>query len=171
MLPSAIIMALQAADRGGYDAPFFGTWTSTDPDFFKRGEGLIRDRMFMQFPGGLPDDKTPGMELLEELWEKYSSVSKFDTAYWEGVVIASIMERAFQRAHETFGKINSETINKALETFRDESFGGLMPNITYTAEDHGGSFTARIVKINEDQTFTPLTTFWQPGKEKVHILR
>ncbi len=171
MLPSAIIMALQAADRGEYDVPFFGTWTSTDPDFFKRGKGLIRDRMFMQFPGCLPDDETPGMELLEEMWEKYETVSKFDTAYWEGVVVASIMERAFQRAHEKFGKIDSETIDKALETFRDESFGGLMPDVTYTSEDHSASFTARIVKINEDQTFTPLTTFWEPGKEKVRILK
>jgi ABC-type branched-subunit amino acid transport system substrate-binding protein len=171
MLPSAIIMALQAADRGDYDVPFFGTWTSTDPDFFKRGEGLIRDRMFMQFPGCLPDDANSGMELLEEMWEKYGTVSKFDTAYWEGVVVASIMERAFQRAHEKFGKINSETIDKALETFCNESFGGLMPDVTFTSENHEASFTARIVKINEDQTFTPLTSFWEPGKEKVHILK
>ncbi|HDR13933.1 MAG TPA: ABC transporter substrate-binding protein [Desulfobacteraceae bacterium] len=171
MLPSAIIMALQAADRGDYDVPFFGTWTSTDPDFFKRGKGLIRDRMFMQFPGCLPDDDTPGMKLLEEMWKKYGTVTKFDTAYWEGVVIASIMERCFQRAHEKFGKIDSETINQALETFRNESFGGLMPDVTFTPENHEASFTARIVKINEDQTFTPLTTFWEPGKEKVRILR
>jgi ABC-type branched-subunit amino acid transport system substrate-binding protein len=171
MLPSAIIMALQAADRGSYDVPFFGTWTSTDPDFFKRGEGLIRDRMFMQFPGCLPDDNTPGMELLEEMWEKYGTVSKFDTSYWEGVVVASIMERAFQRAHEKFGEVNSETIDKALETFRNENFGGLMPDVTFTSENHEASFTARIVKINEDQTFTPLTSFWEPGKEKVCILK
>ncbi len=171
MLPSAIIMGLQAADRAGYDVPFFGTWTSTDPDFFTRGEGLIRDRMFMQFPGCLPGDGTPGMALIEELWERYGTVTKFDTAYWEGVVIGAIMERAFRRAHDKFGEINRETINKALETFRDEDFGGLVPNITYTEDDHGASFTARMVKINEDQTLTPLTTFWEPGKEKVQILK
>ena len=32
-LPSAIIMGLEAADRAGYKGKFFGTWTSTDPDF------------------------------------------------------------------------------------------------------------------------------------------
>ncbi len=170
-LPSAIIMALQASDRAKYDVPFFGTWTSTDPDFFKRGKGTIRDRMHMQFPGCLPADNTPGMELIQELWKRYKTVSKFDTAYWEGVTIAAIMEKAFLRAHEKFGKVDSETINKALETFRDESFGGLVPNITYTETDHSASFTARIVKINEDQTFTPLTSFWKPGKEKVKILK
>jgi hypothetical protein len=98
-------------------------------------------------------------------------VSKFDTAYWEGTVIAMIMEKAFQRAHEKFGEINSKTIDQALETFRSESFGGLVPDVTYTKTDHSASWTARIVKINEDQTFKPLTGFWAPGKEKVRILK
>jgi branched-chain amino acid transport system substrate-binding protein len=170
-LPSAILMALQSADRVKYNVPFFGTWTSTDPDFFKRGKGLIRDRMHMQFPGGLPVDGTPGVKLLQKLWKKYKTVDKFDTAYWEGVTIAMIMERAFQRAHKKFGKINSDTITKALETFRNEDFGGIVPAITYTKTDHSASWIARIVKINEDQTFKPLTGFWAPGKEKVTILK
>ena len=170
-LPSAIIMALQAADRINYDVPFFGTWTSTDPDFFKRGKGLIRNRMHMQFPGGLPVDGTPGMKLMEELWNKYKTVTKFDASYWEGVAVAMVMEKAFRRAHEKFGKIDSETINQGLETFRNEDFGGVIPNVTYTSTDHSASFTARIVKINEDQTFTPLTSFWEPGREKVKIIK
>jgi len=170
-LPSAILTALKSADRVNYKGLFFGTWTSTDPDFFKRGQGLIRDRMFMQFPAGLPGDQTPGMELLEDLWKRYKTVTKFDASYWEGVVIASIMERAFERAYEKFKKIDSQTINQALETFRNENFGGLVPDITYTSTDHGGSWTARIVKINEDQTFTPVSTFWAPGREKVVLLK
>jgi len=164
-------MALQAADRIKYDVPFFGTWTSTDPDFFKRGKGLIRDRMHMQFCGGLPVDGTPGIKVMEYLWKKYKTVTKFDASYWEGVVIGMIMERAFERAYTNFGKINGETITKALETFNNEDFGGLVPNITYTSTDHGGSWKARIVKINEDATYTPLTNFWAPGKEKVKILK
>ncbi|MBW1779381.1 MAG: ABC transporter substrate-binding protein [Deltaproteobacteria bacterium] len=170
-LPSAIIMALQSADRVSYDVPFFGTWTSTDPDFFKRGKGIIRDRMHMEFPGCLPGDGTPGIKLLMDLWDRYKTVSKFDTAYWEGVSVGAIMARAFQRAHDKLGKIDSQAINVALETFQDEDFGGLVPNITYTKTDHGASFTARIVKINEDQTFKPLTKFWNPKKEKVTILK
>jgi branched-chain amino acid transport system substrate-binding protein len=170
-LPSAILMALEAADRIKYDVPFFGTWTSTDPDFFKRGKGLIRDRMHMQFVGGLPVDGTPGIELMKELWKRYKTVSSFDASYWEGVVIGMIMERGFQRANEKFGKIDSQTINQALQTFRNEDFGGLVPNVTYTDTDHSGSWKARIVKINEDGTYTPLTSFWGPGKEKVKILK
>jgi len=170
-LPSAILMALQAADRVKLNVPFFGTWTSTDPDFFKRGKGLIRNRMHMQFPGGLPVDGTPGMKTMEELWKRYKTVTSFDASYWEGVVIAMIMERAFERANQKFGKIDSETINKALETFDNEDFGGLFPNVTYTSTDHGGSWKARIVKINENGTYTPLTSFWGPGKEKVMVLK
>ncbi len=174
-LPSAILMALQSADRVNYKVPFFGTWTSTDPDFFKRGKGLIRDRMHMAFTGSLPGDGTPGIKLLQKVWKKYREPEegpyKFDTAYWEGVTIGAIMARGFQKAHEQFGKINSQTINDALETFRNEDFGGLVPNITYTKTDHSASWMARIVKINENQTFTPLTTFWAPGKEKVTIIK
>ncbi len=62
MLPSAIITAFKSADRINYNPQFLGTWTSTDPDFFKMGKGLIRDRLKMQFPGGLPSDKTAGHE-------------------------------------------------------------------------------------------------------------
>ena len=170
-LPSAIIMALQAADRAKFKGKFFGTWTSTDPDFFKRGKGLIRDRVFMQFPGSLPGDNSPAMKIMKELWERYGTVTKFDASYWEGVAIAMIMERAFQRAHDKFGKINSETINKALETFRNEDMGGIVPNITYTSTDHSASFKARIVQVREDATYQPVTNFWVPGKEKIKVLR
>ena len=171
ILAGSVIQALQAADRVGCDLPFFGTWTSTDPDFFKRGKGLIRDRMFMEFPGGLPVDGVPAMGLLQTLWDRYKTVDSFDNSYWEGVVIASIMVRGFERAHEKFGKVDSETVNKALETFRDEDFGGLMPNLTYTADNHEGSFKGRIVKVNEDATLTPLTTFYTPGRETIKLLK
>jgi branched-chain amino acid transport system substrate-binding protein len=171
MLPAAIITALKSADRIDFDVPFLGTWTSTDPDFFDLGKGLIRDRLFMQFPGGLPGDGTPGMKVMKELWERYKTVDGFDASYWEGVVIAMIMERAFQRAKEKFGDINGETINKALETFDNEDFGGLFPNVTYTKDNHEGSFVGRIVQIHEDATYIPMTNFFVPGKGEIRILR
>jgi branched-chain amino acid transport system substrate-binding protein len=171
ILPAAIITALKAADKIGYNVPFFGTWTATDPDFFKLGKGLIRDRLAMQFCGALPQDKTQGIILLQKLWEKYKTVDKFDTSYWEGVVVASIEERAAHRASGLFGKINAETINKAMETFRNEDFGGLIPNTTYTKDNHEGSFKGRLVKINEDATYEPMTNFYVPGKEKIKVLK
>lgn len=171
ILPSAVINAFKAADKINYNPTFIGTWTSTDPDFFERGKGLIRDRMYMQFCGGLPVDGTPGIELMQELMERYKNVEHYDLSYWEGVVIASIMERAFQRAHEKFGEINSETINKALQTFNHEDFGGLVPPVTYTDKDHSASWRARIIKVNENKTFTPVTGFWEPGREKVKVIK
>ena len=171
ILPAAIISAFKSADRINYDPVFLGTWTSTDPDFFKMGKGLIRDRLKMQFPGGLPVDGTPGVKTVMGLWDRYKTVDSFDTAYWEGVVVAMIMERAFIRAGEKFGKITPETINQALESFVDEDFGGLVPNITYTKDDHGASFTARIVQVGEDGSYVPLTNFFVPGKDKIQILK
>jgi branched-chain amino acid transport system substrate-binding protein len=171
MLPAAIISTLKGADRIGYNPMFIGTWTSTDPDFFKNGKGLIRDRVKMQFCGGLPSDKTPGIKIMEDLWKRYKTVNSFDAAYWEGVVVGMIMERAFIRAQEKFGSVSPENINKAMETFRNEDFGGLVPNVTYTKDDHGASFKARIVQIHENGTFTPLTNFFTPGKEKISLLK
>jgi len=170
MLPAAIITTLKCADRINYKPPFFGTWTSTDPDFFKMGKGLIRDRLIIQFPGGLPVDNSKGIKLLEELWSRYKTVDKFDAAYWEGVVIGMIMERAFERAKEKYGKINGETINNAMESFSDEDFGGLVPNITYTKTNHEASFKARIVKVLEDGSFVPQTNFFVPGKEEIKLI-
>jgi len=171
ILPAAVITALKAADKVDYKVPFFGTWTATDPDFFKLGQGLIRDRVFMQFCGVLPQDKTPGIEILQKLWAKYKSVDKFETSYWEGVVVAMIQERAAHRAAGLFKTINAENINKAMETFNKEDFGGLVPYVTYTKTNHEGSFKGRIVKINEDMTYEPMTDFYVPGKEKIKVLK
>ena len=169
ILPAAIISAFRSADRIGYDPAFLGTWTSTDPDFFKMGQGLIRDRLRIQFPGGLPADKNPGMKVMQELWTRYKTVDKFDASYWEGVVVGMIMEKAMIRAQEKFKEVNRETINRAMESFREEDFGGLVPAVTYTPTDHGASFKARIVQVKEDGTYIPLTNFYVPGKEKISL--
>ncbi len=170
MLPAAIVTAFKSADRIKYDPMFLGTWTSTDPDFFKLGKGVIRDRLSMQFPGVLPGDGTEGEKLMTELMKKYKTVEKFDAAYWEGVVIGMIMERAFIRANEKFKKIDRESINNAMESFKDEDFGGFVPKITYAKGNHGASFKARMVKVSEDGTYKPLTNFYEPGKEKIKLL-
>jgi len=171
MLPSAIITAFKSADRVKYNPVFLGTWTSTDPDFFKMGKGLIRDRLVMQFPGGLPSDKSKGMDIMKELWKRYKTVDSFDAAYWEGVVIGMIMERAFIRANEKSKTINPATINAALESMKNEDFGGLVPAVTFTKDNHEASFTARIVKVKEDGSYTPLTNFYVPGKDKIKLIK
>jgi ABC-type branched-subunit amino acid transport system substrate-binding protein len=171
MLPSAIITAFKSADRINYNPAFLGTWTSTDPDFFKMGKGLIRNRLVIQFPGALPGDKLAGMKIMNDLIKKYKTVESFDASYWEGVVVGMLMERAFIRAYEKSKEINPETINAAMESFNNEDFGGLMPKITYTADDHGASFTARMVKVKENGTYVPLTNFYVPGKDKIKLLK
>lgn len=171
LLPATIITVFKGADRLNYHPGFFGTWTSTDPDFFKLGKGLIRDRLRIQFPGGLPTDKTSGIKVMKELWKRYKTVNSFDAAYWEGVVVAMIMEKAFIKSKQIYKDINRETINKTMESFRNEDFGGIVPNITYTTTDHGASFKARMVKVGEDGSFTPLTNFYKPGKEKIKLIR
>jgi branched-chain amino acid transport system substrate-binding protein len=171
ILPAAVVTAMKAFDRNNFNVPLFGTWTATDPDFFKLGQGLIRNRLAMQFCGVLPQDKTWGIKLLEDLWKRYKSVDKFETSYWEGVVVAMIMERSIHRASGLYKTINAENINKAMETFNNEDFGGLIPYLTYNKDYHEGSFKGRIVQIHEDSTYSPMTNFFTPGKEKVQVLK
>ena len=171
MLPATIVTALKGAERIQYNPVFLGTWTSTDPDFFKLGKGVIKDKIKMQFPGGLPVDKSKGIKVMQDLMTRYKTVDKFDASYWEGVVVGMIMERAFERAQKKFGKVNSETINAAMESFNNEDFGGLVPNVTYSKDNHEGSFKARIVQVHEDGTYSPLTNFFVPGKEKIKLLK
>ena len=171
MLPSAIITAFKSADRIKYNPVFLGTWTSTDPDFFKMGKGLIRDRLAMQFPGGLPSDKSKGIDMMKELWKRYKTVESFDAAYWEGVVVGIIMERAFIRANEKSKAINPATINAALESMNNEDFGGLVPAVTFTKDNHEASFTARMVKVKEDGSYIPLTNFYVPGRDKIKLIK
>ena len=171
MLPSAIITAFKSADRIKYNPVFLGTWTSTDPDFFKMGKGLIRDRLAMQFPGGLPSDKSKGIDMMKELWKRYKTVESFDAAYWEGVVVGIIMERAFIRANEKSKAINPATINTALESMNNEDFGGLVPAVTFTKDNHEASFTARMVKVKEDGSYIPLTNFYVPGRDKIKLIK
>ena len=171
ILGSNMISALRAADRNNYNPLFIGTWTTTDPDFFKMGQGLIRNRLLMQFMGCLPGDKLWGMKMIEDLWKRYKTVDKFDTSYWEGVVVAMIMERAMQRASGLHGKISAETINKAMETFQNEDFGGIVPYVSYSKDNHEGSFKGRIVQIHEDSTYTPMTNFFVPGKGEIKVLK
>ena len=171
ILPSAIINAFRSADRINYDPPFFGTWTATDPDFFRMGKGLIKNRLRMMFSGCLPVDKSKGMAVIDELIKRYKTVDKFDNSYWEGVAVAALMERAMIRANEKFKEVNSKTLNSALESFNNEDFGGLIPAVTYTPTNHEASFITRVVQVNEDGTYIPLTNFFNPDKEKAHILK
>ena len=106
---------------------------------------------------------------MQELWKRYKTVDKFDASYWEGVAVGMIMERAMIRAGEQSKEINRRTINRAMESFRQEDFGGLIPPVTYTPTDHGGSFRARMVQVKEDGTYTPLTNFYVPGKEAIKL--
>ena len=171
ILPANMISALKASDKTGFKPLFIGTWTATDPDFFASAQGLIGDRLQMQFCGGLPGDNTPGVKLMEDLIKRYKTVDRYDLSYWEGVSVGMIMVRGAERAKEKFGKITSDTINQALENFNNEDFGGIIPNVTYTKDNHQGSFVARIVKVNENGTFTPLTNFFTPGKGDLKVLK
>ena len=164
------LTALRAADRIHYDVPFFTAWTEMNANSLNLLKESARHPINISFPGCLPGDGTSGIHLIKALIDRYQSVSRFHTAYWEGVAAAAVVARALQKTHEILDVINGRKINLALETFQKEDFGKLIPDITYTDTNHSASFVTRIVRVNQDLTFTPLTTFWNPKTEKVTIL-
>ena len=166
-----MISAFKGANRLNYNPSFIGTWTATDADFFPMAKGLMGNRLKMQFFGCLPQDDTPGAKLIEVLIRRYKSVERYDVSHWVGVLMGMTVERAMHRASGLFGKIGPETINKALETFQNEDFGGIVPYLTFTKDNHSGPFKARITQVNEDGIFTPLTNFFVPGKGEIKILK
>ena len=58
-----------------------------------------------------------------------------------------------------------------MESMKNEDFGGLFPAVTYTKDNHEGSFTARMVMVKEDGTYVPLTNFYVPGKDKIQMVK
>lgn len=164
------LTALRSADRIHYDVPFFTPWTAMNAGSLNLLKGSARRPINMSFPGCLPGDGTSGVHLIKALIDRYQSVSGFHTAYWEGVAAAAVVARALQKAHEIFDEINGRKINLTLETFQREDFGELIPDITYTDTNHSASFVTRIVRVNQNLTFTPLTKFWNPKTEKVSIV-
>ena len=56
-----------------------------------------------------------------------------------------------------------------MESFQTGGFRRPDSQVTYTPTDHGASFSARIVQVKEDGSFTPLTNFYVPGKEKIQL--
>ena len=164
------LAALRSADRIHYDVPFFSPWTTLNADSLNLLKGSARHPINISFPGCLPGDGTSGIHLIKALIDRYQSVSRFHTAYWEGVAAAAVVARALQKAHEILDVINGRKINLALETFQKEDFGKLIPDITYTDTNHSASFVTRIVRVNKNRTFTPLTKFWNPKSEKVTIV-
>ena len=164
------LTALRSANRIHYDVPFFSPWTTMNADSLNLLKESARHPIYISFPGCLPGDGTSGIHMIKALIDRYQSVSRFHTAYWEGVAAAAVAARALQKAHEILDVISGPKINLALETFQNEDFGKLVPDITYTDTNHSASFVTRIVRVNQDLTFTPLTKFWNPKTEKVTIV-
>jgi len=58
-----------------------------------------------------------------------------------------------------------------MESFKDEDFGGIVPKVSYSKDNHEGSFTARIVKVKENGTYIPLTNYYVPGRDKIKLIK
>lgn len=168
--PAVLVMALKAANEIEYTSSFLADWTCVNDNLLLQRKNSPKNHLFISFPGCVPGEDNAGMRLINTLLRKYRPGHPFSIAYWEGVAVAAIMARGVQRAYETLGKIDGQTVNLALETFEKEDFGGLIPRLTYTDSDHEGFFVTRVLSVNKNQTFTPVTRFWNPKEGTVNSI-
>lgn len=174
LLGMGFASALKAADRLKYDVKFFGGFGLVDMAFLKLGKGLVgEDKMFFTSPYYIPGDPAPADKLMKEV-ARYGVpdlADAYDTAYMEGFCLAAVTERVIRRAHERFGDVNRETVNKAMELFNNEDFGGLIPKVSFSKTDHAGIYQTRVVECREGNKVVPRTNFFTPGKGEMELLK
>ena len=98
-------------------------------------------------------------------------MDKFETSYWEGVVVAMMRKDPPIGLLDYMGRSMQRTSTRPWKPLTMKTLEALFPYITYTKTNHEGSFKGRIVQIHEDMTYSPMTNFFVPGKEKVQVLK
>lgn len=100
--------------------------------------------------GVMPDvpfgEDVPGMKRIVEFHQKNHPADAHDTMYVRGWTYVAVWSEALKRADKA-GKLTSEGVKAALETFKDFDLGGLTSKVTYTPTDHRPSTLTPIYQV------------------------
>lgn len=88
----------------------------------------------------------PGMKKIVEFHKKHHPNDTHDLFYVRGWSYVMVWSEALKRADKA-GKLTSEGVKDALETFRNFDLGGLANPVTYTPTDHRPSTKTAIYQI------------------------
>jgi branched-chain amino acid transport system substrate-binding protein len=88
----------------------------------------------------------PGMKKIVDFHKKNHPNDTHDLMYVRGWSYVVVWSEALKRADKA-GKLTSEGVKEALETFKDFDMGGLTNNITYTSADHRPATRTPIYQI------------------------
>lgn len=93
-------------------------------------------------------EEVPGMAEIREAHQKWHPYDSHTLSYVEGWVTVKVMAEALGRSLPEQG-FSRERVKMAFEGFRNFVVGGLIPPITFTAQDHRPSTESRIFIVSD----------------------
>lgn len=109
----------------------------------------------------------PGMERIVKLHDKWHPYHEPTVAYVDGWVNILVPMEACKMA-DAAGRLNSEGIKEALESFRDFGTGGLVPALSFSEHDHRATTQVSIYTIEGD-SLVAVTDFIDVGRDKKYF--
>jgi branched-chain amino acid transport system substrate-binding protein len=122
-------------------------WCSDE--LFIRLAGDAAEGVVGASPFSFPASGVPGLEDMEKyLEEKGGSLEDKGIRYVQGWLTMQVMTEAIQRVVDDDNEVTGANIRAALESIKNYDTGGLSTNLTFTAADHAGSKSLRMVQVN-----------------------
>jgi branched-chain amino acid transport system substrate-binding protein len=93
-------------------------------------------------------EEVPGMGEIKEAHQKWHPYDSHTLSYVEGWVTVKVMSEALGRSLPEQG-FSRERVKMAFESFKNFIVGGLLPPLTFTAQDHRPSTESRIFIVKD----------------------
>jgi branched-chain amino acid transport system substrate-binding protein len=154
---------LKDAKKNGLKTKFFlNNYGMTEqlPDLAKdAAEGVYG--MITTTPYGA---NVPGMKKITDWHAKHHPTDTHNLVYVRGWTYALVWTEGLKIADKN-KQLNGEGVKKALETLKNFDMGGLVQNVTYTADDHRAS-TKSAVYVVKGGKLTKVDEFEVPRKKE-----
>ena len=122
-------------------------------------EGVLGVQPFSPFA-----EDVPGMSVLKDAHQRWHPFDAHTVSFVEGWVTAQAIAMALERSLPE-ERLSRDGMRSSLEKFHDVVFGGLVPPITFTPQDHRPSVESRVFVVKEGK-LVPQTTFISLGRER-----
>jgi branched-chain amino acid transport system substrate-binding protein len=155
--PSTAVI-LKDAKKLGLKTKFLINLWGNDENLLKLAEGAQDGRAIGMQAAAVYGDDVPGMKPILEVTKNEHKMTHYIRAW----VSMMVMKEALIRADKA-GELNGPGMKKALESLKDFDTEGLTAPITFTADDHRPSMSAKVYEF-EDGKMVYKTTIELPRK-------
>jgi branched-chain amino acid transport system substrate-binding protein len=112
----------------------------------------------------LAEFQEPTMDFPRMLFKRYREGQNFPSnTYGSGIARGMIFEEAIKRSLKKYGKVDGQKVKEAMETLKDFSLEGIVPNVTFGPDRRVPSFSKRLLQASWDRKrFSSITDFVLP---------